>query len=1327
MNDWQLSDIAEWWQGLPGWGLFAVVALLALLLLALLVWMMVRARGGDKEDQAHVSSGADSGLVGGMARWIDRARQALRYLSTSREWRYRVPWVLMLGEHGAGKSSIVASLTSGQRQELLLRERRLAFTGTDWAFFDGGVLIDVDGRLPSAATDDGPGRQWGAVLSQLDKYRPERPVDGVVLTVSARSLLAEDADVARAAAEQCYRQLWALQKTFEFSLPVYLVVTQCDAVTGYQAFWRLQSAERRRQMMGWSNPFSLAHDFEPGWVDLAFDELHEALQSLLLQTAARPDRIGDFDEFFLFPQQFGALRAPLRKLLGFLFRPEAYHDNFALRGIYFSGTLVGEEHTAGGVIRQVDFVDALFDGKVFAERNLAHPTREGVLSRNRLIRRLQLGTLGLFVALVLALGATTVQLDTEVDTAISALGLLQQPQDDRDGACTPVEVVYELLDKIASIDVDLVYPTIPASWYDHRISERSATYVSDAAFEQVVFPSLACHLERRGRELLEGIDLKALDADGDPARATRALRDQLVAYVTGVRDLAENLRRFQRISVQSGEAAGPKLMGVFAELSEYAFGKPLPTRVRQTKGQHVAALAKVTNQVYPDLPEDLSERLSEHMAIAIEGARNKLQEFLEQGMALLDQLDGGGAAGAAVDGRALYAWLSWVDNDWLNDGMDGAAVCDAFADPLKPVLQDLVQGYGYEDYLNDVVTAFAPRSCRERVMRQLSSIRVSPYGPLFVHSGNVYRMIPAMGEELAAFKALADVPYMQLPDAEPFRCQVAPYEWRVETIAEAAGAIRQYQAFSRTRQRPDAVPDGAMPIYEHVARRKLLGVLDKLLTRSQRGQRLSDTDQPTWITPLSAADDTLASRSLGFSRALGPLLYVLRGYAELGFHANQAKVVACARAFATQSLAQINDLADASALYQPDATPSYVVEQGVAPYFNLGGKAQASDYLKRQLARSQVLVSYAGPFVELLNNTDGINDANTPNEAIAGYWEKTINEINSFIQYKKPVGEVVNIQQFVEQVLVPLAPENCNELLSGYLPPPQLNDLFSRKRAALETRAQWYCHDHAEAVLMDRYDGSAVQFNQALAGRYPFGPESAGDASPRLTADFLHEYQQRREVLSKNLGQLPAGQGDDIRLFIDQLDQLAAFFRLSLLAEGQPQPLIMEVGFRHRPELSAGGANIVRWRATVDDEVIAYPNGGTSLTWMPGQSVGLELDWADLAKLQPREDSAQPDLQVREFTARFSADGPWALLRFIDRHRTTRPDLVDGADPSQVVLEFKVPLARIDGEGKRGEARAYLTLTLSTIDPQTGKPVALIYPQLRPNNAPTIWGDLSYE
>jgi type VI secretion system protein ImpL len=89
-----------------------------------------------------------------------RLLDALDYLATRREWRYAQPWVLVLGGKGAGKSSLVASVSANERHPKPGKADELKADGMQWSFLRRGVLIDADGALANASEGSDGARAW---------------------------------------------------------------------------------------------------------------------------------------------------------------------------------------------------------------------------------------------------------------------------------------------------------------------------------------------------------------------------------------------------------------------------------------------------------------------------------------------------------------------------------------------------------------------------------------------------------------------------------------------------------------------------------------------------------------------------------------------------------------------------------------------------------------------------------------------------------------------------------------------------------------------------------------------------------------------------------------------------------------------------------------------------------------------------------------------------------------------------------------------------------------------------------------------------------------
>ena len=150
----------------------------------------------------------------------------MRYLTTKRDWRYKTPWMLLIGEPGSGKSRFIQAVNEGRRAQLLPQEKRLRDPQSGWHFFDHAVVIDQDNKKRGNSSDkseddskdlgiDESEREsrFAYLLQLLHWYRPERPVDGIILTVNAKTLLHDDEPAAlNALGESLFKQLWQAQK-----------------------------------------------------------------------------------------------------------------------------------------------------------------------------------------------------------------------------------------------------------------------------------------------------------------------------------------------------------------------------------------------------------------------------------------------------------------------------------------------------------------------------------------------------------------------------------------------------------------------------------------------------------------------------------------------------------------------------------------------------------------------------------------------------------------------------------------------------------------------------------------------------------------------------------------------------------------------------------------------------------------------------------------------------------------------------------------------------------------------------------------------------------
>jgi len=274
-------------------------------------------------------------------RWI----QAL-----SRQYLYQLPWYLIIGAPGAGKTT--ALLNSGLHFPLADSFGKAALRGVggtrncDWWFTSEAVLIDTAGRYAlqqsQQAQDAG---EWQRFITLLRKYRARQPINGVILTISVADLLTQDPQVAQQHARSLHQRLAELHQQLGIGFPVYVLVTKTDLLKGFNAYFAGFDKAQRDQIWGFTFPRERVEqaDFDlTETCNYHYSQLQQRLEAGLPDTLQQEQNTQARAESYLFPQQFAALRQLLIEMLGNVFSLSDFEAPFFPRGIYFaSGTQEG--------------------------------------------------------------------------------------------------------------------------------------------------------------------------------------------------------------------------------------------------------------------------------------------------------------------------------------------------------------------------------------------------------------------------------------------------------------------------------------------------------------------------------------------------------------------------------------------------------------------------------------------------------------------------------------------------------------------------------------------------------------------------------------------------------------------------------------------------------------------------------------------------------------------------------------------------------------------------------------------------------------------------
>lgn len=293
----------------------------------------------------------------------DRFGKALAHLKQTglrgrlfgKQYLYELPWYVIIGPPGSGKTTLIENsslefplddLFDGEKD---YSSKKISGVGgtrnCDWWFTNEAVILDTAGRYTTQDSDaEVDSGAWLGFLDLLRKQRPRRPLNGIIIAISAEELLSRTAQERELHALTIRKRINELYTRLGAHIPVYFLLTKVDLVAGFMDFFDDLGKEQRAQVWGFT--YQQDPSKQPKEILQTFDNEFDALlDSLNKRQLWRMYQERDFfrrSQINGFPQQMAGLKPLLHDFLQQAFTPSRYEQNPWLRGIYFtSGTQEG--------------------------------------------------------------------------------------------------------------------------------------------------------------------------------------------------------------------------------------------------------------------------------------------------------------------------------------------------------------------------------------------------------------------------------------------------------------------------------------------------------------------------------------------------------------------------------------------------------------------------------------------------------------------------------------------------------------------------------------------------------------------------------------------------------------------------------------------------------------------------------------------------------------------------------------------------------------------------------------------------------------------------
>lgn len=1364
--------IKPYLQNLPEFMPYILVGIGLLLLLILarvlvLLWARKRVSapeettdGREGEEGGGTSSRRDlSGLQATFSEAMRRLRRLMkrrgRHVNwfvrlTGHHYRYKVPWYALVGEEQSGKTTLLQSLDFEKPVEPVVTQNGTGGGSCNWWFFNQALILDIAGQLvhrPSGGQASNEG--WQQTLKQLRSYRPRQPLNGVILTINCADLIGdkqlEPAEI-EDKATRMHTKLQQMQKRLGLRLPIYVVLTKSDAIPGFDAFCEELSPDRKREMVGWSNPHAVDAAYTSDWVDECFATLEQDLHYAQIQalgdnfnsTGQRVHETSDTDAFFLFPNQIQRLKESLRLYLDELFQQSAYQGTHFFRGVYFTGDegasaakAIPEPAEAGGASegkkdRKLVFLKELFREKAFKEWKLVRPLESAVSWQQWSTRAMQWTVASLAFLSVFGLWYAGDELQERRDSILPSLrdaneviqekwrsqaasgAVDESVQQDVGGKPAFESMNSSLIQNMKQTSqADLTFFLLPASWFsgleedlDRSISSR---------YGEVILQYVRYGLRLRGKRLGQ----RELQSPGPSSTETDYPSVQQLPSYRAWEDYMESIHAFEANVQRYNRLPRTRDLGDFASVVEYLFNQNISEDLKINEAAYQQALEQTDLEPlslgqYQDPVSQRALQYGKRFSTRLPqnfGLFTYLQG-LARGLNNLNTLPGRIAKGedALEAVRSIKQSMERIEQTftseqaaWIrSDSLAFQRIYGRFlaqADTSSLLRADMAQRI-----------EVGGRAAASELRSRLFSVQTQ-YGPLLAQSDDQLgiQWHPEIGELRDAIGNLIEQPYMQSPGAKMSFRAIIPsgrrMVWRPAVVKQVVRRVVQ-EYDSLVTQGLNGRPPSVRSAVRSVA---TAGMQENLMKYVSQAQSFELSIEGTALR-----ETQVRGRIDRFERALTPLNRVLAVQDQLGMNEGRDQIVQTTGMHAYRLLQDVDALLQRDGLYSvaPTAFEQWKGERPPNLAFASARDVKGvSAYLDAQRRRMKTLTTdLAGPLLSFL-----IRWRDQLDPSYRRLIEKGANLQTQMRNYEnQTAGNTLSVyEDFLKNEIGDVKPVSYYKNNLESFAEEQSSDFFLQRRN--EIRKQLYERSRELSIRRARreYRQIAGTFQDQLAGNFPFaslsGEGFTRNASLQSIRTFYSQFDPYIDTYLPVLEEI--GASDRVLQFLRKLRGVRPFFAAFLDSTAEyPVPTVeVEPTFQVNRAFSRGADQVIGWRLKVGRGVARQTGAPDSLNWAAGESVGVRLRWAKDAP-ERLLTSGQGTVDTEAQTVSYRYTGRWALLRLLRRHAGQPADFDRRFDTDPQTLRFT---AQIENKRSGQTRRALMFLRLRLFRPGQGDRILL--------------------
>jgi type VI secretion system protein ImpL len=1288
-------------------------------------------RGKKKEPAPAATESGSLRSAGAVRRSFAKATKELSQTLRGAEALYRIPWFGMIGEPGCGKSDLLVDSGLNARPGSPDPFGMEPPGANLWWFFSDAVVIDFADEYFGGADDGGgtvgPSRRpgffrrmlgrkataggsaWKIALDALRENRKKRPLDGMVLTVDVETLRArtpEQVGQLSRRAEAVAERIQDAQFNLAVQFPVYVVLTNCENLPGFEAYARSLPEPMRDQMFGWSSPHEPDTSYQPEWVDEAIGSLHESACVGQLELLPQAQTQAERDEIYMLPRELAALVEPLKQYLEPVFKSGSFRKGVPLRGIYMTGRVDDKprERSAGpppmpgsdpepipGPTGRPRFVRQLFSEKIFQEPGLAKIDQDASRVINKKVRRARLA---LIIGLVVALAGLTWQryaTSSRVEKYGPLVQILKAYQDKAKygGSSVPDSSSgVGALEALASIQVQrLEVIPVPTSYIVSDLTAHANRAVAHVLGDGVGRP-LRDEMERKADGLLPPSLETDLPGDSrtqaDAAAAAGQLQTKtpqghvadLRGFVDDVITLDLNVKRYNNHDSRD-----------LGQVYLYLTGRDITETLESKADWYQAALRDISGwptlswPSYGNRARIRALQLFEVMQAQL-FRENPLRGAMTELVELIDTIEARKGRESYYDRlKAIYLAVNklealidedkavWLLNEKFDPGPRYAELVEALNTDAFPQVGDETAGQELARLGKHFDTGNQKQYKALRDFVWASKSKLGRFNLLDRREGKV-----VLSEKLSAvqgaLKDFIEQPYI-IDDETQFTLDLqrdagSREAWNADLLAMVLTWTKGFVAYVGAQRA--AVPTAINTALDTAARKEFRGrVLLVMRFASPEALRVGDSgDGATSWT--AARKDALKERVRNLAEHYQSILKISEQLTQVSnalLEPVDAQVFNALRDDGLDLLNKVNSILEQEKLYTIRSDQFSWWEGDQPPGVVAFGARDANDLVARLGVQRKAITTLSNEFARPLVDVMIALGEPFSNDPDVEKWKQIIAVLTDY-EKKVPGNSLEELERFIEVELNKLQLASCQEKLESHVDRFNRTDFFKKQKYEIGTAMSRRCNQILKTVTLQGYVDLANFFTERLAGRFPYsGPDILADAEPADIVEFYKRFDRYAgafKALVKpgrdSTGGLFGKATGEVLRFLQQAERVRQLYAGLLQSEDDNPDLSLDVefDFRVNRDNEVNGNQIIQWFGQVADERIEHRDNKRATKWKTNDGVSVCFRWAKDAMFLPGSNQRSEQARVNGRTACYAYTGRWALMRLLVQHAATPAD-----------------------------------------------------------------------